>query len=124
MSQPTTRAELRAKRATTQQQHPMRAAVRTALAALVAAATAAPLVVAILEEELTGWALLGVGGQVVVVASIVTRVMALPIVDRALELVGLGSAPEARRGYSAVRSERAMRQSRRQACKTSRMRSA
>ncbi|MFC7430968.1 MULTISPECIES: hypothetical protein [unclassified Agrococcus] len=93
MSQPITRRE---RRLTTQQQHPLRATLRTGLAALVGVATAVPPVVTILDEELNGWALLGVGGQAVVVSSIITRIMATPAVDAVLERVGLGSAPEAR----------------------------
>jgi hypothetical protein len=93
MTIPTTRRE---RRLTTQQRHPLRATFRTALAVLLGAASASPFVVAILDEELSGWTLLGVGGQVVAVSSIVTRVMALPVVDSLLERVGLGSAPEAR----------------------------
>ena len=78
---------------TTQQAHPVRAAVRTGLAVTVAAATTVPFVVQILDEELNGWEAAGIGGQAIAVAGIITRVMAIPAVDALLERIGLGSSP-------------------------------
>lgn len=89
-------------RLTTQQKHPWRATLRTGLSVLLGAATAVPAVVQIVDEQLHGWELLGLGGQVIAVSAIVTRVMALPAADRMLEFVGLGSAPEADRGDHAA----------------------
>lgn len=78
---------------TTQQKHPWRAAARTGLAVLVGAASTTPFVVQILDEQLSGWEAAGIGGQTIAVAGIITRIMALPAVDRALEHIGLASAP-------------------------------
>lgn len=79
--------------ATTQQEHPWRAVARTGLAVLIGAASTVPFVVQILDEQLNGWEAAGIGGQTIAVAGIITRVMALPGVDAALEHVGLGSSP-------------------------------
>lgn len=79
---------------TTQQQHPARATARTILAVVLGLASLTPYIVVILDEQLGGWEALGLSGQAIAVAGIVTRIMALPAVDRALEHLGLGSAPE------------------------------
>lgn len=78
---------------TTQQAHPVRASLRTVLAVVAAVASITPYVVQILDEGLSGWGAAGIGGQAIIVAGIVTRIMALPGVDRALEHIGLGSSP-------------------------------
>lgn len=78
---------------TTQQRYPWKATLRTGLAVIIGAATAVPVVATILDDELSGWELATPLGQTVIVASIVTRIMAAPVVDRALSHVGLGSAP-------------------------------
>lgn len=83
-----------AKHLTTQQAHPWRAVARTALAIVVGVAVAVPGVVEAITQhdpaQATGWL-----GGAVAVAGAVTRVMALPAVDRLLAYLGLGSAPAA-----------------------------
>lgn len=86
---------------TTQQQHPWKATARTILAVVIGAASLTPYIVTILDEQLQGWEALGLGGQAVAVAAIVTRIIAHPRVDRLLEHVGLGSAPEVRNDHQA-----------------------
>lgn len=92
--------------ATTQQEHPVRAALRTFLQVwlpgLLAALVVIPEVVQIIVEE-TGDAmpenlrlvLAGIVTACAVVSAILARVMAIPAVDRLLErLLSLGSAPQ------------------------------
>ena len=93
--------------ATTQQMHPVRAALRTflqvVLPVLLAALVVIPEVVQIIVEE-TGDAmpenlrliLAGILTACAVVSAILARIMAIPAVDRLCERVlSLGSAPEA-----------------------------
>jgi hypothetical protein len=92
---------------TTQQEHPLRAALRTSvqvwLPGLVAALVVIPEVVQIIVEE-TGEALpdnlrlilAGIVTACAVVSAILARIMAIPAVDGLLERVlSLGSAPTA-----------------------------
>lgn len=92
--------------ATTQQEHPVRAALRTFLQVwlpgLAAALVVIPEVVQIIVEE-TGDAmpenlrlvLAGIVTACAVVSAILARIMAIPAVDRLLErLLSLGSAPQ------------------------------
>lgn len=92
---------------TTQQQHPLRAAVRTFvqvwLPGLAVALLVVPEVVGIIMEE-SGDALpenlrlvlAGIATAAAVVSAILARIMAIPAVDRLLERVLLlGSAPNA-----------------------------
>jgi len=79
---------------TTQQEHPLRATLRTGIAVVGGVASITPYVVEIVEDGLTGWEVAGLGGQIVAVAGIITRIMALPQVDRALECLKLGSSPD------------------------------
>lgn len=100
MSNPITRRE---RRLTTQQQHPWRASLRTALqvaSVLTAAAiVAAPVLVDFIEQFWPGSPVAAwiVGGIAVLSAAsaALARIAALPQVDAVLELIGLGSAPEA-----------------------------
>src|SRR5690606_20171571 len=91
---------------TTQQEHPVRAALRTFLQVwlpgLAAALVVIPEVVQIIVEE-TGDAmpenlrlvLAGIVTACAVVSAILARIMAIPAVDRLLErLLSLGSAPQ------------------------------
>lgn len=88
----------------TQQQYPWRATVRTILAVVIGLVLGAGLVLpelsAIASEELGGLVhdrvlevLAQAAGVAVAVAAFLTRVMAIPLVDRALRWVGLSSAP-------------------------------
>lgn len=82
---------------TTQQRHPWRATARTAVALILgglsALATVALVAVPVVDEELGAWDVATPLGQTLIVATIITRIMALPAVDRALESIGLGSSP-------------------------------
>lgn len=82
---------------TTQQRYPWKATARTAVAILVGAvttiATVALVAAPVVDEELSGWDVATPLGQTLIVATIITRIMALPAVDRALSKIGLGSAP-------------------------------
>ncbi len=79
---------------TTQQAHPWRATVRTVLAVLIPAAAAVPVIVEAITQQDTA-AVGGLLGAVVAAAGAITRVMALPYIDRLLCKIGLGSAPKA-----------------------------
>lgn len=86
--------------ATTQQAHPWRAALRTALQVAVTLGIVVPLALAALDETLgdllpaetraTIWA---VGGGIVAVSAFLARLMAIPQVDRLLKSLGLSSSP-------------------------------
>lgn len=90
---------------TTQQQHPWRAALRTAVGVLVALPAfllgLAGVLVLISQDAFAeylpeGWAawLLAASVFVAALAGLLSRIMAIPAVDRALERVlSLGSAP-------------------------------
>lgn len=75
----------------TQQQYPWRATLRTVLAVLIPAILAAPEIVAAITQDEPGRAT-GILGLIVVVSGAITRIMAVPAVDRALARIGLGSA--------------------------------
>lgn len=94
---------------TTQQLHPIRAALRTFLQSwlpgLVIALVVIPDVVQIILDEVNkngvvlpdwlGLALAGIVTACAVVSAVLARIMAIPAVDRVLErLLSLGSAPE------------------------------
>ena len=88
---------------TTQQEHPLRAALRTFVQVWLAALVVIPEVVQIIVEE-TGEALpdnlrlilAGIVTACAVVSAILARIMAIPAVDGLLERVlSLGSAPTA-----------------------------
>lgn len=94
---------------TTQQQHPWRAAARSFVGVLVAL-PAALLVISVvlaviaqdafaqyLPEAWVAWLLAG-SAFVATLAGLLSRIMAIPAVDRALERIRLGSAPVARIG--------------------------
>lgn len=100
MTIPTTRRE---RRLTTQQRHPWRATVRTIVQVAIvlgaAAIVAGPEIVVFLEQFWPGspvgaW-IVGAVAVLAGLAGLLARLAALPAVDRVLELVGLGSAPEA-----------------------------
>ena len=95
---------------TTQQQHPWRAAIRTAIqvaVVLVAAAVAAGPDLSLFVEQfwpgspVIGWIAAAVT-FLAALSGLLARLAALPAVDRVLELLRLGSAPEVRRGDHAA----------------------
>lgn len=75
--------------APTQVTHPNKTTVRTALQVLVGLAAIVPLVITDLGVPATG----GVVVTVLGIAAAVTRIMALPEVDRLLSQFGLGAEP-------------------------------
>lgn len=75
--------------APTQTRYPWRAAIRTAFAAIVAAASLLPYVFA--EMHIPA---VGAVGQAVAVATFITRLMAVPGVNEWLTSIGLGAAPK------------------------------
>lgn len=87
--------------ATTQQAHPWRAALRTALQVAVGLGLVVPLALAAMDETLGDvlppevrakvWA---IGGGIIAVAAFLARIMAVPQVDRVLKRLGLSSSPE------------------------------
>lgn len=93
-------------RTTTQQQHPARAAVRTAvqgfLGTLFTLGLVLPVAASIVATDLAaylppGWGawLIAAAAFVAAVAGVVARIMAIPGVDAALKRLGLSSGPEA-----------------------------
>lgn len=76
----------------TQTQHPWRATVRTVVATIIGWAPFVPAIVAAVEGDNRG-ALGPVGVAAITAAGVVTRVMAVPAVNRALTKIGLGSTP-------------------------------
>ena len=88
----------------TQVQHPWRATLRTGVAVLLGILVTIPLVWAIIGDELAavGWTIpepvsvvvATVITAVVVAASVVTRIMAIPQVSDWLTRLGLGPAPQ------------------------------
>lgn len=92
---------------TTQQEHPLRAAVRTFLQSwlpqIVSAVVIIPLVIQAIVDEaakhgivLPSWlslALIGIVTACAFVSAIIARIMAIPGVDKFLERFRLGSAP-------------------------------
>jgi hypothetical protein len=91
-------------RTTTQQQHPARATWRTTLAnvlsMIIVVGLVAPIVAGIIDEELTAYLppdwiawIVATGALLAAVAGALTRIMAIPAVDRALAHLGLSSAP-------------------------------
>lgn len=102
----TTYTPERAEETPTQVQHPWRAALRTALAYLLALAVVLPIAWGIITDELhqVGWTVPEPLGQIVVaiiaaitvLAAIVTRIMAIPQVSDLLTRLGLGPEPPER----------------------------
>ena len=92
------------RRAATQVEHPWRATFRTGVAVLLGLAVVLPAIWAIIGDELAmaGWVIpepvsvvvATVITAVVVAASVVTRVMAIPQVSDWLTRLGLGPAPQ------------------------------
>lgn len=93
-------------RTTTQQQHPAKAAVRTAvqgfLGTLATLGLVLPIAASIISTDLEqylppGWGawLIAVAAFVAALAGAVARIMAIPGVDAALKRLGLSSGPEA-----------------------------
>lgn len=92
--------------ATTQQQHPARAALRTAVQVFIALPATLLVVAAILTvvaqdafaqylpEGWVAW-LVGAAAVCATLAGLLARVMAIPAVDRALKRLGLSSSPSA-----------------------------
>ncbi|MDO5534374.1 MAG: hypothetical protein Q4F65_06965 [Propionibacteriaceae bacterium] len=90
--------------APTQVRYPWRAAIRTVLAHLLAAAVVLPIAWGIVVDELQTAGIVlpeGVGstvawllGVLVAVSGIVTRVMAIPQVSSALTRLGVGPVPD------------------------------
>lgn len=76
----------------TQVRFPWRATIRTVLQTVVALAVAVPVIIAAVEAGSPG--LTGAAGLAAITAAgIVTRVMALPVVNDLLTRVGLGPEP-------------------------------
>lgn len=87
---------------TTQQQHPWRATARTvvqvALTLTAAAIAVGPLLADFIDQQWPGspaaaW-IIGAVAFLSALSGLLARIAALPAIDRVLELVGLGSAPE------------------------------
>lgn len=80
----------------TQEQHPVRASIRTGFQVAVGLISLAPYIVAEVDVPVAGW-----GGQVVAVAVGVARVMALPpvaeLIRRRLPWLAPDDAPPARK---------------------------
>lgn len=88
----------------TQTQYPARATWRTTLAnvlsTIIVVGMVAPVVAVIIDEELTDYLppdwiawIAAAGALLAAVAAALTRIMAIPAVDRALARIGLSSAP-------------------------------
>lgn len=77
----------------TQEQYPWKAVLRTVVQAVLALALSAPLIVA----AITGDSAEAAGGALALflaVSATITRLMAVPVVNDWLAVVGLGSAPK------------------------------
>ena len=67
--------------------------LRTAFATLITLLPLAPQVLAIVNEQWSSEWLIAVGAQAVALNSVITRIMAIPVVNAWLIKVGLGSVP-------------------------------
>lgn len=77
----------------TQTEHPTRATIRTVLQATIALAAAAPLIYQAITDQSPETAA-GAGAVFLGVAAAITRLSAVPIVEKALRQIGLGAAPK------------------------------
>jgi len=80
--------------APTQVRRPWRATLRTAVAAIAGVAGALPLIVDAVQAGANGVQLGAAGSAAVIYAAAVTRVMAIPVVNKWLTSIGAGAAPK------------------------------
>lgn len=77
----------------TQTEHPTRATIRTVIQATIALAASAPLIYQAITDQSPETAA-GAGAVFLAVAAAITRLSAVPIVEKALRHIGLGAAPK------------------------------